>query len=282
MCLLFVASRVIPGCPLFFFMNREESWARPTDLPRLNEQSGGATWLGGVDRLAGGTWLGVNQHGLTVALANRPKPSVAASLASGNRDAFAEQEAEPAAAGRNRHRRSPSSPRSRGLLCRDLLARATIGDAVDEVRRQSEAFEFAGFNVFLFDRDAALLVESGDKLRIAELKPGTHALTNGRLDDVSDARIARVLDEYAESIQTAEGLTAKIGAAQKICGLKADGGRVGLCLHAADRGTVSSTIIALTADPARTQYHYAPGPPCVTPYTDYSPTLRQLLTGAVP
>lgn len=252
MCLLFAALRVIPDCPVFFFMNREELWTRPTERPHLIDEPAGAAWFGGVDLQAGGTWLGVNQHGLAVALANRPKAS------------------------------EPETPRSRGLLCRDLLGRRTIDDAVEEVQRQSQAFAFAGFNVLLFERDIAMFVEAGDEFQVAELPSGTHALTNGRLNDTADARIARVLDEYGAMIQPVERLTAKIRAAQRVCGLKAEGGRPALCLHAAQRGTVSSTVVALTTDPARTQYHYAPGSPCVTPYDDYSPVVRQLLTGALP
>src|SRR5206468_2470187 len=47
-------------------------------------------------------------------------------------------------------------------------------------------------------------------------------------------------------------------------------GGVGLCVHFAGGGTVSSTIMALSnADPGENVLLYADGSPCTTPYRDY-------------
>jgi len=75
--------------PILVAHNREEQLDRPTQAPRI--QSGRPRVVCGIDRKAGGTWLGVNQNGLLVAVANRRKTVV------------------------------PAEPRSRGVLCRELL-----------------------------------------------------------------------------------------------------------------------------------------------------------------
>ena len=62
MCLLAVQYRLVPESPILVAANRDEFYDRPGTPPAI--QSGKPRILGGVDQLAGGTWLGVNQHGL--------------------------------------------------------------------------------------------------------------------------------------------------------------------------------------------------------------------------
>jgi hypothetical protein len=40
---------------------------------------------------------------------------------------------------------------------------------------------------------------------------------------------------------------------------------------------VGSTVVALPDDLRHAQYHYAAGPPCRTPYVDYSQELCKIL-----
>src|SRR3954447_20357315 len=89
MCLLALFYRAVGDAPVVVGANREEFYARGGLPPRL--LGGRPAVLAGLDPAAGGTWLGVNEHGLLVALTNRPKSAV------------------------------PPRPRSRGLLVRDLL-----------------------------------------------------------------------------------------------------------------------------------------------------------------
>ena len=54
-------------------------------------------------------------------------------------------------------------------------------------------------------------------------------------------------------------------------------GGVGLCVHFAGGGTVSSTIMALSnADPGENVLLYADGSPCTTPYRDYDEVIHRL------
>ncbi len=72
--------------PLLAAFNREEKISRQCQGPRI--QSGRPRVVCGIDRNTGGTWAGVNQHGLFIAVVNCPK------------------------------RHIPYDPRSRGLLCK--------------------------------------------------------------------------------------------------------------------------------------------------------------------
>src|SRR5258708_26866575 len=93
MCLLGIELGRFSDFPVLILANREEFYARPsagpTLIPRIAEIPG---WMGGLDLTAGGTWLGLNEYGLLVAVTNRKKHNL------------------------------PANPPSRGPLCRTRLA----------------------------------------------------------------------------------------------------------------------------------------------------------------
>src|SRR5262245_46629990 len=92
MFLLGIAFRQFDDWPILVLANREEFYSRPTAGLRLVPRDGQfPAWMGGTDLLAGGTWLGVNEFGLLVAVTNRRKHS------------------------------PPANPPSRGQLCRSLM-----------------------------------------------------------------------------------------------------------------------------------------------------------------
>ena len=248
MCLFAAVYRVFPDCPLLILANREESRTRPTGEQQLFENgSGRGAWFGGVDLLAGGTWLGINEFGLVVAVTNHPELVAASEL------------------------------RSRGLLCRDLLGCSSIEEAVQETHRQLDSHAFAGFNLLMLSRDRAMLIEAGDEVKTVSLAPGIHVIANGSLNDPRDARIRRVRTELESVKERTSKVESLILASQNICGLPANSESPAICLPGADWGTVSSTVIALTANPAEVCYDHAPGPPDETPYEDYSQVVQQLL-----
>jgi len=195
----------------------------------------------------GGTWLGINQFGVMVAVTNRPRPDL------------------------------PAEVRSRGLLCRDLLGCRSVESALEESHRQIGRHQFDGFNLLIFSQHAAVVVEVADDVKTIPLSPGVHAITNGPLNDPDDRRIQRVRAEI-EALLNADGsLGERLATAQRICGLGRDADAPAICLSGFDRGTVASTVIALADDPAQSRYLYAPGPPDTVSYDDYSPHLQQLL-----
>ena len=74
MCLVAIAYRQVEGIPVFVAANREESYARPATPPQA--LPGKPPAVGGIDQLAGGTWLGVNARGVLVGITNRAKSEV--------------------------------------------------------------------------------------------------------------------------------------------------------------------------------------------------------------
>src|SRR5947209_4868052 len=146
MCLLALFFRVLEDAPVVVAANREEVYARGGSPPQLLD--GPCRAIAGLDPQAGGTWFGLNQHGVLVALTNRPKSQ------------------------------PPPTPRSRGLLARDLLACSSSRSASDLAARELLAGRYAGCNVLCADAQGAYVLHAGDWLRVRPLPPGLHVLTN--------------------------------------------------------------------------------------------------------
>ncbi|MHC4416664.1 MAG: NRDE family protein [Planctomycetota bacterium] len=237
MCLLAAHYRVVPEAPVVVAANREERFDRPASPPHL--QPGHPGILCGVDQQAGGTWLGVNEHGLLVAATNRSKSS------------------------------PPPAPRSRGLLCRDLLGCHSAADAARRAIAALATGRYAGANYLCLDAAAATVVYGGDRLRAVELEPGLHLMTNGDMDDSADDRqnLARRLLESKPPSSARE----LIAASGRVCA------HPEIVIRGPDRGTVSSQLVALTVDPQAAVYLHAPGPPGERSYDDHSASLRRLL-----
>ena len=253
MCLLALQFRTYSEAPLLAAANREEFFDRPALSPRLIEPAdrGNSRILCGVDARAGGTWLGVNEWGVFVAVTNRHKASL------------------------------PRTPRSRGQLCLDLLACRTAEDAGRRAFDELSSGRYAGANYVCIDSHSGAVVHGGERVERIALEPGLHLLANGDLNDPHDARLelARELFSARPAAAAAQFLTA----AKRVCGhYAADASREqpSIVLRAADRGTVSSTLVSLAADPAESVYRYAAGPPDLAPYDDYSPLLRELRNGS--
>lgn len=256
MCLLSLIYRVLPDCPLLLLANRDERRDRPTESPRIVT---GPThsWLGGVDLERRGTWLGINDAGLIAAITNRPKSAI------------------------------PAEPRSRGLLCRDLLERPSVETALEETLRQLSTEPFDGCNVLLAGTEQGVMIEAGDGIRTIPLQPGIHTVANGSLNDPHNPRIGRFARHLQRFSTPDHGLDDWLAEAQRLCGLPSEDDQPAFCLTGGSWGTVSATIIALTVEPTDARYLHAAGPPNETPFRDDSPLLRRLLlsdrsTGAQP
>lgn len=237
MCLLAVYYRVIAEAPVLVAANREERYDRPALPPQVHH--GSLCVISGVDQKAGGTWLGVNELGLLVAVTNRPKSDV------------------------------PAAPRSRGLLCRDLLTCRSAAEATERAQGELASGRYAGANYLCIDPDTASIVHGGDELNVVELGPGLHLLTNGDCNDPLDARqnLVRRLFEAHRPVS----IEAFIDVAYRACGHPYE------LVRKADHGTVGSELLALAVDVANSIYLQAPGPPDECAYDDYSDLLRALL-----
>jgi uncharacterized protein with NRDE domain len=201
---------------VFIGANRDEMMARAWDAPS-------PYWPGivaGRDRLGGGTWLGMNRHGVVAAVLNR----------SGTLG--------PAA-----------GKRSRGELPLLALAQgsaARAAAAFDEL----DCGQYRSFNLVVADADGAFLLrglEAGE-VEVSALPVGVTMITSGAPNDLSMPRIARHLPKFEAKAFAAWGEL-----------LADDAGAWETALNIPERngfGTVCSSLIALPKG-GRVQWRFA-------------------------
>ena len=242
MCLLVLFFRCLPETPLFLAANRDEYHRRPAAPPEVRPASRSrAAFLAPRDEEAGGTWIGLNGTPAVAALTNR-------------------SELPP-----------PGGAPSRGWICARALragdAAAMARAALEEGGRRS----YGGFNLLAADRERAYLVSGGGgRVSCAGLPPGVHVLTN----EGEWNTLPLPLSLSPGKARTREALLEKV-----LPFLRSHTplvpGEAAPCKHHPDRGTRSSTVIALGSGPPL--FLHAPGPPCTTPYRDHSPEAAELL-----
>lgn len=242
MCLLALFYRMVSDAPLLVGANREEYYSRPGTPPQIIE--GPARAVAGLDTVAGGTWLGVNERSMLVAVTNRLKSQVV------------------------------PNPRSRGLLAREMLGCKSTKEAIALATAELDANRYAGCNIVCGDGNGLTVFQSGDWLRIKPLPPGLHLLTNHDINDASDPRLGFALNWlYQHPYETAENC---VTALKQLCGLNGSDGQPPICLHGKEKGTVSSTLVVLAKSLRKSIYLHSDGPPDRVPYQDYSHLIRAM------
>jgi len=245
MCLMAIQYQLVPEAPLLIAANREERYDRPSLPPSI--QSGKPRTLCGTDQKSGGTWLGVNQHGLVVGASNRLKWQ------------------------------TPATPISRGILCRELLKCETATEAVDKALDELSTGSYDGVNFICADAESGWCVHGGDDINAVELEEGMSILANGDVNDHSDPRIA--MAHRLLTLQTLDSPVKFLAVASKVMArTPSPDGRPTIVVRGKDIGTVSSTLVSLGKKPRDAIYQHAPGPPDRTRYEDYSPLLRDILS----
>jgi hypothetical protein len=238
MCTLIAFHRCREDWPLLVAANRDERLDRPAAAPRATGRNI-RVWAG-VDREAGGTWLGINSRGLVVGLTNAS--------------------------------RAPRDPgrRSRGLLVLDLLAGNSAEDAAG-IAGSIEPERYNPFQIFLADVERAYLATldgaPGRGPEVQELAPGVLVLTNAAPGDPEEPRRAEVVRMLGVN-GPAEAKS--LDDLKRILARHAPVPERSVCLHRPSFGTRSSSIVALGGRRAPLYLH-AEGPPCRTPWADLSP-----------
>jgi uncharacterized protein with NRDE domain len=240
MCFVAVLFRAVGDAPVVVAANREEAYARGGTPPQLLDDP--PALVAGFDPRAGGTWLGVNRHGVLVAVTNRPR-------------------AHP-----------PPGPRSRGLLVRDLLAAPSAAAAVARAERELSADRYAGCNVLCLDADHAAVAHAGERVEVCGLPPGVHVLTTRDVNDPTDPRVAFARGWLKPGYPSADAALADL---RRLCARTDD---PAICLHGAEGGTVSSCLVVLRRPPGEGGFWSAAGPPDRAAYEDRSGLLQGLLT----
>jgi hypothetical protein len=245
MCLLAIQYRLVPEAPILVAANREESYERLSSPPSI--QSGKPRILCGLDQRHNGTWLGVNQHGLFVAACNRPKIFV------------------------------PAVPRSRGLLCRDLLRAGSARKAVDMALEELSSGNYDGVNYVVADAESGWVIHAGDDYEVVPLDEGLNIVANGDVNDSRDERVK--LARRLLTLQTLDSPVKFLAVASKVFARPpASPMRPSMVVRERARGTVSSTLIALGLKPRDAIFQYADGAPDQAKYEDFSPLLRDILS----
>lgn len=246
MCTLAVYFQVFHDYPVVIVANRDEYLSRPATAPEILTAK--PQVIGGKDLKAGGTWLGINQHGVIAGLLNR--------RAQGGVD---------------------PARRSRGLLCLEALRYRTAGEALDFVR-QEDGSAYNPFNLLIVSRREALVAYNrADFIETAPLEPGLHLLTNLDVDDFECPKISRAFDRFAALARDREFAANPLEQRGRLRQMLADHATQldsrsaapnAICLHLNGYGTRSSSMIFLGTSDRATAHFFAPGPPCVT---DYAP-----------
>src|SRR5579883_1234681 len=144
MCLVFIAYRLEPSAPVLIGANREESRRRPTTSPVCCRSGSLRCLLAGADHGPDGTfpemgtWLGVNEAGMAVAVTNRSDGELA----------------------------PERQTRSKGLLAVDLLGFRHPEDAVGFARSELASGGFGGCNYLIAGPSAGFVIEAPAATRI--------------------------------------------------------------------------------------------------------------------
>ncbi len=253
MCTLIVFDRLVPGLPLVVASNRDEYLARPAAPPARIEAAvpGEPAFVAPQDLEAGGTWMGVNARGLFVGLTNRP----------------IEQK-----------RRGC---RSRGLLVLDALRRPDAASVAAQLRGVAAA-DYNPFNLFWADgRRTYVTSHDGARCTTQELPPGLHILCNRDINDPRSNKITQLRARLAavERQPDPDALFRDLGAVLRSHG-PSDAPLDHACVHAAEYGTRSSTLLAV--GDGRWRLSFADGRPCETKYRNQSVLLDDLRQPAAP
>jgi uncharacterized protein with NRDE domain len=242
MCTLIALHRCVVGAPLVIAANRDEFFERPAEGLALRESVGGRI-VAPRDVRAGGTWLGVNLHGVFAALTNR-------------------RSAEP-----------DPSRRSRGLLVMDALRARSAAEAAGALEALPTG-AYNPFNLLVADAASAHVVSyEAEPLRI-DLEPGAHVVGNVHPLDRGSEKLER-LRRRVERAADAPG-DSLLDALAEVCrDHRGDAALDAACIHAGAYGTRSSTLLRLgSADGG--EIRFADGAPCETPYLDFTALLREL------
>ncbi len=243
MCTIVILRRPGHPWPLLLAANRDEMLSRAALAP-------GRHWphqpqvIAGQDLGAGGTWLGLNDHGLVAAISNRrgslgPAPGL----------------------------------HSRGEIPLKALAHDRAVSAAADLAAL-DAGLYRPFNLVIADREDAFWLcnrEAADTIDCTAIPAGLSMLTAAELDDRTSPRIRHYLPKFRQAAQPRPGTgdwsewQALLASAQ---GADADDANSAMTVAAVDGfGTVSSSLIALPGAPAsRPVWLYADGRPGETPF----------------
>jgi hypothetical protein len=233
-CTVVLLIRPDHAWPLILAANRDEMLDRAWDPPAAH-WPGQPGVVAGRDRSGGGTWMGVNHHGVVAAVLNR-------------------QGSLGPAAGK----------RSRGELPLLALAHPTAVEAAAAIAAQ-DAGAWRSFNLVLADRTGAVFVRGlgHGHAEVQPFAPGLHMVTAHDPDDPDSPRVARHLARFraAQPPEPGDWQAWQTSLADR-------SGPSGEQINVVPRagfGTVCSSLLALPAA-GPPIWQFAPGAPHAAPF----------------
>ncbi|GAB5387377.1 MAG: NRDE family protein [Alphaproteobacteria bacterium] len=238
MCTVVLHRRPGHDWPLIIAANRDEMKTRLSRPP-------GRHWpdrpevRAGLDVLAGGSWMGVNDWGVTAAILNR------------------ENTLGP-----------EMGKRSRGELVLDALDHPDAFIAA-QAFADLNPDAYRPFNMIIADSDDAYwVVHRGDRIRIETIRDGLSMITARDLNDMSSPRLQRFLPLFSQAAVPDPDKGDWSDWQMLMASPGADGEEVfgGMCFSAENGfGTVSSSLLALPSvdlmASVKPVYLHADGPP---------------------
>lgn len=250
MCTVVILVRPGHPWPLLLAANRDEMADRPA-LPPGRHWPDRPKVVAGIDRLAGGTWLGINDVGVVAGVLNR------------------------------RHSLGPEPGlRSRGELPLEALDHAEA-EAAAEALAQIETASYRSFNLFVADRRHAFWLKSNKgengagngTVEVRPLPPGLSMITAHDLDDPASARIRFHRPRFERAAPPDPGTgdwspwQALLASREAEAGAGSEGAMT--IVTGSGFGTVSSSLIALPADDGfgvKPVWRFAAGRPDQVPF----------------
>ena len=240
-CTLALYFRCFDAYPILVAANRDEHFDRPSAPPALLE--GEPPIIAGKDLRAGGTWLGVNELGLTVGILNRRI----------NGDAL------PA-----------TVARSRGALCMELLHLNSAQEARQLI--EADRYRYNPFTIVFADlKNAYVAYNDETKIINQVLQPGLHVFSSAVEFDLNSAKAKRAHERFASLInplsQNSKQPKEWLPPLQNILSdhSQSDGSDNpgdAICVHRDAYGTVSSSVIFLSQARSRFETFHCLGAPC--------------------
>ncbi|MBI2900320.1 MAG: NRDE family protein [Planctomycetes bacterium] len=232
MCVLALFSDPVPGVSLAVAANRDEYLHRlsvpPTELrPGV---------IGGKDLEAGGTWLGLNRHGLLVAVTNRRIPP-----------------------------KIRSGP-SRGVLCLDALAFETPDQVERFVGERTASLRYAGFNLVAMRGGRGVCLQFDGRVRPVRIDGGIHVVSSHR--DMDDPRMPERKTMLAR-VPGWDGMDMMLDRLRSVLADHEETDGWAVCKHGSGYGTVSSSLLVIPSTGLQgVRYWYSAGPSCRNRYED--------------
>lgn len=160
MCSVLILIRPDHSWPVLIAANRDEMVDRPW-LPPARHWPDRPEITAGMDQLAGGSWMGINDYGLVAAILNGP------------------------------HALGPADGlRSRGEIVLEALDHADA-DAAAAALAELDPASFRPFHLLLIDNMNAFVISCDTSIKISKLPAGLHMITAHGLNSPASPRYGR-------------------------------------------------------------------------------------------